>query len=114
MPTAAKIASSSVGGSRRTRRVPYFVFQSSLIKCLASSAGSDRIRTCCSRLCLDPLLHANRQPPRSKTLSPPRYVRMPMLHCNMKLEWQHSHASTSSLTCERGTADIGEVGLLLW
>src|SRR5437899_4183375 len=31
MPTAAKIASSSVGGSRRTRRVPYFVFQSSLI-----------------------------------------------------------------------------------
>src|SRR6187551_1237851 len=31
MPTAAKIASSSVGGSRLTRRVPYFVFQSSLI-----------------------------------------------------------------------------------
>src|SRR4051794_39283320 len=31
MPTAAKIASSSVGGSRRTRLVPYFVFQSSLI-----------------------------------------------------------------------------------
>jgi hypothetical protein len=28
---AAKMASSSVGGSRRTRRVPYFVFQSSLI-----------------------------------------------------------------------------------
>ena len=38
-----------------------------------------------------------------------------MLHCNMKLEWQYSHASTSSLTCERGgIADIGEVGLLLW
>src|SRR5215813_5742689 len=31
MPTAAKMASSSVGGSRRTRRVPYLVFQSSLI-----------------------------------------------------------------------------------
>src|SRR6478735_4467674 len=31
MPIAAKMASSSVGGSRRTRRVPYFVFQSSLI-----------------------------------------------------------------------------------
>src|SRR5258706_162537 len=31
MPIAAKIASSSVGGSRRTRRRPYFVFQSSLI-----------------------------------------------------------------------------------
>jgi hypothetical protein len=28
---AAKIASSSVGGSRRTRRGPYLVFQSSLI-----------------------------------------------------------------------------------
>src|ERR1700690_371017 len=31
MPAAAKIASSSVGGSRRTRRGPYFVFQSWLI-----------------------------------------------------------------------------------
>jgi hypothetical protein len=31
MPMAAKIASSSVGGSRRTRRAPYLVFQSSLI-----------------------------------------------------------------------------------
>ena len=31
MPTAAKIASSRVGGSRRTRRVPYLVFQSSLM-----------------------------------------------------------------------------------
>src|SRR5215469_15297674 len=31
MPTAAKIASSRVGGSRRTRRGPYFVFQSSLM-----------------------------------------------------------------------------------
>src|SRR5258708_29295878 len=40
---------------------------------------------------------------------------MPMLHCNMKLEWQDSHASTSSLTCERrGIADLGEVGLVLW
>src|SRR5207244_2063920 len=37
MPTAAKIASSSVGGSRRTRRFPYLVFQSSLIG--ASSFG---------------------------------------------------------------------------
>src|ERR1700733_280477 len=31
MPAAAKIASSRVGGSRRTRRGPYFVFQSWLI-----------------------------------------------------------------------------------
>src|SRR5581483_6965836 len=31
IPAAAKIASSKVGGSRRTRRVPYLVCQSSLI-----------------------------------------------------------------------------------
>src|ERR1700721_3941436 len=31
MPIAAKIASSSVGGSRLTRRGPYLVFQSSLM-----------------------------------------------------------------------------------
>src|SRR5579864_5636362 len=31
MPAAAKIASSNVGGSRRTRRGPYLVFQSWLI-----------------------------------------------------------------------------------
>src|SRR5689334_19083884 len=37
MPTAAKIASSRVGGSRRTRRVPYFVFQSSLMVVSRSS-----------------------------------------------------------------------------
>src|SRR6476660_9786509 len=60
MPTAAKIASSSVGGSRRTRRVPYFVFQSSLIKSLASSPGSDWIGTCYSRLCRG--AHSSREP----------------------------------------------------
>src|SRR6478752_710091 len=43
MPTAAKIASSSVGGSRRTRRVPYFVFQSSLI---GASHGTAEIPRC--------------------------------------------------------------------
>src|SRR5437764_6898501 len=59
MPTAAKIASSSVGGSRRTRRVPYLVCQSSLIE--AS--------------------HIDRQ-----------YLGSLMLHCNMKLAWQSSHA----------------------
>src|SRR5262249_32319966 len=42
MPTAAKMASSSVGGSRRTRRGPYLVFQSSLIGGLASDAGLPR------------------------------------------------------------------------
>src|SRR5882757_2258449 len=59
MPMAAKIASSSVGGSRRTRRVPYLVCQSSLIE----ASHIDR-----------------------------RYLRTLMLHCNMKLAWQSSHA----------------------
>src|SRR2546423_5071649 len=59
MPMAAKIASSRVGGSRRTRRVPYLVCQSSLIE--AS--------------------HIDRQ-----------YLGSLMLHCNMKLAWQSSHA----------------------
>src|SRR5882724_6172438 len=59
MPIAAKIASSSVGGSRRTRRDPYFVFQSSLI------GASQLIGRC---------------------------LRALMLHCNMKMAWQYSHA----------------------
>src|SRR5436190_9279835 len=59
MPMAAKIASSSVGGSRRTRRVPYLVCQSSLIE----ASHIDQ-----------------------------RYLGTLMLHCNMKLAWQGSHA----------------------
>src|ERR1700742_188119 len=59
MPIAAKMASSSVGGSRRTRRGPYLVFQSSLIEA-------------------SPLI--------------PPYLGPLMLHCNMYLGWQSSHA----------------------
>src|SRR5687767_4438313 len=47
MPTAAKIASSSVGGSRRTRRVPYFVFQSSLIGASQSDCRDTYVPSCC-------------------------------------------------------------------
>src|ERR1700684_2436138 len=53
------MASSSVGGSRLTRRGPYLVFQSSLI------GASHHMR---------------------------RYLGVLMLHCNMKLQWQYSHA----------------------
>src|ERR1700722_1114211 len=77
MPIAAKIASSSVGGSRRTRRVPYLVFQSSLM-------GAPRMMW--------------------------EYLGLRMLHCNMKLMWQYSHAFVNS----KAFQPCGVINLECW